>query len=131
MVVGRLVNEEHDLTWPISLLCAGLVVSTEHFRKDYSSNVIAELPGFGDASKVVIIGAHYDSRPTSLTVGLPPPPFAFPTGLKEPSAEHEHARPRRGRQCLGYLGRARAGPRVRPERRQVRTRSSPSRATAS
>lgn len=45
----------------------GLVVSTEHFRKDYSSNVIAELPGFGDASKVVIIGAHYDSRSTSLS----------------------------------------------------------------
>jgi hypothetical protein len=52
----------------------GLKVSVEAFRKDYSSNVIAELPGYGDASKVVIIGAHYDSRALSLSVR----PFLLP-----------------------------------------------------
>jgi len=45
----------------------GLVVSAEDFRTGYSKNVIAELPGYGDASKVVIIGAHYDSRSTSIS----------------------------------------------------------------
>jgi hypothetical protein len=63
----------------------GLVVSAEDFRAGYSKNVIAELPGYGDASKVVIIGAHYDSRSTSLSVPLPPPtPSSSPPPLPKP-----------------------------------------------
>jgi hypothetical protein len=45
----------------------GLKVKTEFFRAGYSYNVIAELPGSEDPSKIVLIGAHYDSRSTSTT----------------------------------------------------------------
>ncbi|MHC4945665.1 MAG: M28 family metallopeptidase, partial [Planctomycetota bacterium] len=39
----------------------GLDVSTHHFSASYSDNVIAELPGTVDPSKIVVVGGHYDS----------------------------------------------------------------------
>jgi len=45
----------------------GLKVNTQFFRAGYSENVIAELEGAEDPSQVVLIGAHYDSRATSIT----------------------------------------------------------------
>jgi hypothetical protein len=44
----------------------GLGVSTYPFLEGYSDNVIAELPGSVDPSKIVILSAHYDSRSTDL-----------------------------------------------------------------
>jgi Zn-dependent M28 family amino/carboxypeptidase len=45
----------------------GLDVRTEPFRAGYSHNIIAEIPGSVDPSKIVLFGAHYDSRSTSLS----------------------------------------------------------------
>jgi len=49
---------------------AGLGVSTYPFLEGYSDNVIAELPGSVDPSKIVILSAHYDSRSTDLKVNM-------------------------------------------------------------
>lgn len=40
----------------------GLEVSNQIFRTDYSANVIGIKQGATDPSKIVVIGAHYDSR---------------------------------------------------------------------
>lgn len=42
----------------------GFTVTRDEFRSDMVPQVIAELPGVKDASKVVVAGAHYDSRGT-------------------------------------------------------------------
>jgi len=44
-----------------------LKTSTMQFRADYSSNVIGIKEGQKDPSKIVIVGAHYDSRGPSST----------------------------------------------------------------
>jgi len=44
----------------------GLAVSLFPFQPGYGSNVIAELKGSEDPSKIVVIGAHYDSRSTDM-----------------------------------------------------------------
>eukprot|EP01113_Clastostelium_recurvatum_P034529 TRINITY_DN4695_c0_g1_i1.p1 TRINITY_DN4695_c0_g1~~TRINITY_DN4695_c0_g1_i1.p1 ORF type:complete len:453 (-),score=105.24 TRINITY_DN4695_c0_g1_i1:113-1471(-) len=44
----------------------GLTASFQNFRSGYSDNVIGDLPGSTDPSKVVIIGAHYDCRMSTL-----------------------------------------------------------------
>jgi len=45
----------------------GLSTSQEIFRSGYCPNVIGILPGLIDPSKIVIVGAHYDSRASSTT----------------------------------------------------------------
>lgn len=39
----------------------GLSTSTQQFDSNYSSNVVAELPGTTSPEKIVVIGAHFDS----------------------------------------------------------------------
>ena len=39
----------------------GLAPTTQSFDPQFSSNVIAEIPGAVDPNKVIVIGAHYDS----------------------------------------------------------------------
>lgn len=98
-------------------------MKTESFRSGYSQNVIAELPGSGDPSKIVLMGAHYDSRSTSLSVasvGSVSVTCSFTwhiLGGSEPWA----ARSRCRRQRLGYLRCAGARPCVCAERPQVRS----------
>jgi hypothetical protein len=51
----------------------GLQVSTFPFRAGYSSNVIGELKGADDPSKIIVISAHYDSRTTTFNPDLRAP----------------------------------------------------------
>jgi len=44
----------------------GFNASREFFRTGYSDNVIGEFPGTVNASKIVIVGAHYDCRMNNL-----------------------------------------------------------------
>lgn len=46
----------------------GLEVSTYPFREGYSENVIAELRGAEDPSKIIVVGGHYDSRSVNISV---------------------------------------------------------------
>lgn len=45
----------------------GFTVTRDQFRSDMVPQVIAELKGTKDASKVIVAGAHYDSRGTDRT----------------------------------------------------------------
>jgi len=45
---------------------SGLEVTKHAFRSGYAENVIAELKGREDPSKVVVIGAHYDCRAANI-----------------------------------------------------------------
>jgi hypothetical protein len=50
-----------------TLKSLGLKVTTTSFRPGFSNNVIAELPGQSDPTKIVVLGAHYDSRSTAIS----------------------------------------------------------------
>jgi len=45
----------------------GFKVATQAFRTAFSSNVIATLEGKGNASKLVLVSGHYDSRGTQVS----------------------------------------------------------------